>query len=82
VFLSCRVRVCALDFHINMFPIANALFPVGIFLLQEYMAICAAVRNSHADVTEWLDWHLALGVDRIYVFDDARLGDARCNADR
>ena len=35
------------------------------------MALCLAVKDQHNDILEWLEWHRALGVDRIYVFDSS-----------
>ena len=32
--------------------------------------MCAVVKDQNADVREWLDWHLALGVGRIYFTDN------------
>lgn len=32
--------------------------------------MCAVVKDQHKDVREWLDWNLALGVGRIYLFDN------------
>ncbi|RMZ53814.1 hypothetical protein APUTEX25_003953, partial [Auxenochlorella protothecoides] len=36
---------------------------------QEYVAICAATKDAGPDVREWADYHLRLGVARIYLFD-------------
>jgi hypothetical protein len=33
-------------------------------------AVCLVVRNQHADIREWLEHHVALGVGRFYVFDN------------
>ena len=33
-------------------------------------AVCLVVRNQHADIREWLEHHIALGVGRFYVFDN------------
>ena len=35
-----------------------------------YLAMCAVVKDQSEDVREWLDWQLALGVGRIYFFDN------------
>lgn len=32
--------------------------------------MCAVVKDQNEDVREWLDWHLALGVGRIYFTDN------------
>ena len=39
------------------------------------MALCLAVKDHHWDIVEWLDWHLAIGVDYIYVFDMGSAGE-------
>ena len=36
-----------------------------------YLAICLVVRNQHADLPEWLDYHAHLGAAHIYVMDDS-----------
>ncbi|EFN58057.1 hypothetical protein CHLNCDRAFT_142313 [Chlorella variabilis] len=36
-----------------------------------YLAICTTVRNQHAELPEWLDYHRRLGVSHVYVMDDA-----------
>ena len=35
-----------------------------------YLAICLAIRNQHADLPEWLDYHRRLGVSHVYAMDD------------
>ena len=46
-------------------------------IVQYIAGVCGAVpcrwRDQHEDMPEWLDWHLSLGVDRIYVFDDGSI---------
>lgn len=34
-------------------------------------AICAVIKDDPAYVTEWVEYHLWLGVDRLYILDDA-----------
>lgn len=36
-----------------------------------YVSICAAVRDSHDDIIEWVQHHLQLGIHPIYVYDHA-----------
>ena len=38
--------------------------------MEAYLALCTVVKDQNEDVREWLDWHLALGVGRIYFFDN------------
>jgi hypothetical protein len=38
------------------------------------VALCLTVKDHHWDIVEWLDWHLAIGVDKIYVFDMGSAG--------
>ena len=33
-------------------------------------AVCLVVRDQHADIREWLQYHSALGVSKFYVFDN------------
>lgn len=35
----------------------------------EYLAICTAAKDAGEDVLEWAEYHLRLGVSRIYLFD-------------
>eukprot|EP00891_Asterochloris_glomerata_P005717 jgi/Astpho2/5717/e_gw1.00079.119.1_t len=37
---------------------------------EQYLALCLAAKDQHLDLREWLDHHLALGVSKIYLFDD------------
>ena len=37
---------------------------------EHYLALCLAAKDQHLDLREWLDHHLALGVSKIYLFDD------------
>ena len=34
-----------------------------------YATICALIKDQHADVREWVAYHLAVGVDKIYLID-------------
>lgn len=34
------------------------------------LAICAIARLENAYINEWVEWHLKLGVDHIYVYDN------------
>ena len=33
-------------------------------------AICAILKDEHLFLEEWIDWHLSLGFDAIYLFED------------
>ena len=33
-------------------------------------AICTIIKNEHRFLKEWIDWHLGLGFDAIYLFED------------
>ena len=35
------------------------------------LAICLSVKDQNEDLREWVDYHLAIGVDKIYVMDDS-----------
>lgn len=37
---------------------------------QDYLSICCIIKNEGLYMKEWLDFHLAVGVDRFYVFDN------------
>ena len=38
---------------------------------SQYFAICVAVKDQHADVSEWVEHHEKLGAGKIYVYDDS-----------
>ncbi len=42
----------------------------GLSAQRAAQAVCLVVRNQHADIREWLEHHMALGVGRFYVFDN------------
>ena len=33
-------------------------------------AICTCIKNEHAYLREWLEYHLGLGFDHIYLYED------------
>lgn len=35
-----------------------------------YLAVCAIAKDEGPYFKEWIDWHLALGVDRFYIYDN------------
>ena len=37
---------------------------------SEYLAMCLAVKDQHADIREWLEHHLRLGVGKFYIYDN------------
>ncbi|GAX84157.1 hypothetical protein CEUSTIGMA_g11580.t1 [Chlamydomonas eustigma] len=38
-------------------------------LRNGYSAICAVARNEHLYIEEWIEYHLCLGIDKIYLYD-------------
>lgn len=36
----------------------------------EKTAICAILRNEHSYLKEWIDYHLSIGIDYIYLYED------------
>eukprot|EP01024_Parvocaulis_polyphysoides_P016400 TRINITY_DN17284_c0_g2_i2.p1 TRINITY_DN17284_c0_g2~~TRINITY_DN17284_c0_g2_i2.p1 ORF type:complete len:339 (-),score=24.72 TRINITY_DN17284_c0_g2_i2:644-1660(-) len=34
-----------------------------------YVALCLSARNEHSNIREWIQYHLWLGVNKIYIFD-------------
>jgi hypothetical protein len=34
-----------------------------------YAAACAIMRNEHCNVLEWVEYHLYIGIGKIYIFD-------------
>ena len=36
---------------------------------SQYLAICAASKDDGREVREWVEYHLAAGVSKIYLFD-------------
>ena len=37
---------------------------------SEYLAMCLAVKDQHADIREWLEHHQRLGVGKFYIYDN------------
>eukprot|EP00884_Botryococcus_braunii_P006926 jgi/Botrbrau1/16234/Bobra.0066s0020.1 len=37
---------------------------------DQYVALCLAFKDQHADLREWVEHHLALGVTKIYIMDN------------
>lgn len=35
-----------------------------------YLAVCAIAKDEGAYFKEWVDWHLSIGVDRFYIYDN------------
>lgn len=33
-------------------------------------AICTCIKNEHSYLKEWMDWHLALGISHIFLYED------------
>ena len=41
----------------------------GFGIMQGYVAMCLSVKDQARDMPEWLEWHAAMGVSRVYLFD-------------
>lgn len=39
-------------------------------LKKSKTAICAIIKNEHRYIKEWIDYHLNLGIDEIYLYED------------
>lgn len=37
---------------------------------KHYLAVCAMAKNEGAYFKEWLDWHIRMGVDHFYIYDN------------
>lgn len=37
---------------------------------RHYLAVCAIAKNEGEYFKEWLDWHLRMGVDHFYIYDN------------
>ena len=37
---------------------------------MNYSSICLLAKNENAYINEWLDWHLSIGFDHIYIYDN------------
>lgn len=37
---------------------------------QYYLAVCAIAKNEGPYFKEWIDWHLSMGVDKFYIYDN------------
>jgi len=37
---------------------------------QHYLAVCAIAKNEGAYFKEWLDWHISVGVNHFYIYDN------------
>ena len=37
---------------------------------SNYVAMCLAVKDQHADIREWLEHHMRLGVGKFYIYDN------------
>ncbi|KDD76736.1 hypothetical protein H632_c123p0, partial [Helicosporidium sp. ATCC 50920] len=47
-----------------------------------FVGLCAVARDAHADVLEWVEHHLALGVSTIYLYDDGSVPPLRQTVER
>ncbi|KXZ55320.1 hypothetical protein GPECTOR_3g453 [Gonium pectorale] len=36
-----------------------------------YLSACVLTRDTHLDIRDWVEWHLHLGVGKIFLFDHA-----------
>lgn len=37
---------------------------------EYYLAVCAIAKNEGAYFKEWIDWHLSVGVEKFYIYDN------------
>lgn len=37
---------------------------------KHYLSICLITKDSHDYIEEWIDYHLKIGIDHIYIYDD------------
>jgi len=37
---------------------------------KHYLSICLITKNSHDYIQEWIEYHLKIGIDHIYIYDD------------
>ncbi len=42
-----------------------------------YLSVCAIAKNEGPYFKEWLDWHMAQGVERFYIYDNGSTDDTR-----
>ncbi|MDE6460455.1 MAG: glycosyltransferase family 92 protein, partial [Paramuribaculum sp.] len=35
-----------------------------------YLAVCAIAKNEGSYFKEWIDWHLSVGVEKFYIYDN------------
>ncbi|MDE5981319.1 MAG: glycosyltransferase family 92 protein [Bacteroidaceae bacterium] len=42
-----------------------------------YLAVCAIAKNEGPYFKEWIDWHLSMGVDKFYIYDNESTDDTR-----
>lgn len=44
---------------------------------SHYLSVCVIAKNEGPYFKEWLDWHIALGVDKFYVYDNESTDNTR-----
>lgn len=37
---------------------------------EHYLAVCAIAKNEGSYFKEWIDWHLSVGVEKFYIYDN------------
>ena len=42
-----------------------------------YLSVCVIAKNEGPYFKEWLDWHIAMGVDKFYVYDNGSTDETR-----
>lgn len=42
-----------------------------------YLAVCAIAKNEGSYFKEWIEWHVAKGVNKIYIYDNESTDDTR-----
>lgn len=44
---------------------------------QYYLAVCAIAKDEGPYFKEWLDWHIKMGVEKFYIYDNESTDDTR-----
>lgn len=44
---------------------------------EVYLAVCAIAKDEGSYFKEWIDWHLSVGVERFYIYDNGSTDDTR-----
>ena len=44
---------------------------------KHYLAVCAIAKDEGAYFKEWLDWHVKMGVEKFYIYDNGSTDDTK-----